>query len=379
MPQLQARHKEMLQAREKRQRKRKAREMDGDAVESSSDSCGSDDDDPVPEFTLAALEHIELTGQAFGVAAGSTQIKEKKRCAMVSKYKKAIGAAEEEDEPQPLPPPPASAASTNENKADAAQAVVPETEQSKKKSNLPAIRQYVPDRSCGEGQTCQINWISGARGEHWIARYSFDVPSDVIKPKRDMTQCSRTKYLNKEPSEHVAFQSVLGWIWREHNLCTSEEEPPHVKEMLRECALCKKDPQSCKAMEGLKQKKVDAEAQGAPCPKPVGGFPCVGSVRFLLTNKRFYINFGLDQDSQTNITVPTPQSTSNNRLRSALGVFFSKAPRKVKQWHPVAAVSVAYSLMPMMLALGHDRLRLRNVLRTCSIIFFQRSVAVTRQ
>ena len=248
--------------------------MDGDASEASDsdDDSLSDDDDPMPEYTLAALEHIEATGRnAFGVAASSAKQKEQKRHAMLQKYKRAIEAEhlladEAEDPGPPLSGAPHAEDAVEEKQAPTTEAVEAETLHSHK-SNLPAIRRFVPDRPCTcEGELCSINWIQGAaRGEHWIARYSFSVPADVTKVKRELKQSSRTKYTSSNVSEHMAFQHVLSWIWQKHTLCTSDEQPAFVTDFLRECPACKADPKTCTAMNALKTKASIAALPGWAC------------------------------------------------------------------------------------------------------------------
>ncbi|CAK9083273.1 unnamed protein product [Durusdinium trenchii] len=245
--------------------------VDGDASEASDsdDDSLSDDDDPMPEYTLAALEHIEATGRnAFGVAASSAKQKEQKRHAMLQKYKRAIEAEhlladEAEDPGPPLSGAPHAEDAVEEKQAPTTEAVEAETLHSHK-SNLPAIRRFVPDRPCTcEGELCSINWIQGAaRGEHWIARYSFSVPADVTKVKRELKQSSRTKYTSSNVSEHMAFQRVLSWIWQKHTLCTSDEQPAFVTDFLRECPACKADPKTCTAMNALKTKASIAALPG---------------------------------------------------------------------------------------------------------------------
>ena len=253
------RRAETLRSREKRARRRKQREVgsENDAIESS-DSADSDDEDPMPEYTLAALEHIEATrNNTFGVAADSKKRKEQKRNAMAARFAKAIGAdhvlteeAEETKEANVVASVDESAVSQH-----ALPAIAPvDGEHSSAKSNLPEVRRFVPDRPCaGPKDACQINWIQGARGEHWVARYTFSLPGDVSKPKKEMKQNSRTKFVSSDVSEHSAFQHVLSWLWAKHNLCTSEPVPLHVTEFLKECPQCKEQTGQCTAMSALKK------------------------------------------------------------------------------------------------------------------------------
>ena len=56
------------------------------------------------------------------------------------------------------------------------------------------------------------------------------------------------------------WQVVLEWLWKKHALCTSEEFPPHVLEILRPCVPCEKEHDACRVMNTF---QLERPAQGA--------------------------------------------------------------------------------------------------------------------
>ena len=202
------RHGEEQKRREKRAR-RKAAQAQAEDVGEASESSSASEDDP---YMFAALEHIRGTSQeATRVADDAVKQQQRK---IVEKYKKAIGAdkvlAEEEaEDPGQLQSSGASEQAAQQPAESALQASMEEDEHAERKSNIAAVRRFVPDRPCPrESDLCCLHRVSGeSRGMHWIARYSFPIPDDVSKVPKELKQGSKSKTVAQKATEHTAFQA----------------------------------------------------------------------------------------------------------------------------------------------------------------------------